>query len=66
MTFEQVFTYVTLSVTVLHKLVDVARLITARTASKKDDVVVEEAATWLDRISTWLGYVPALRQKVSK
>lgn len=66
MTFEAIFTYATLGVTVLHKLIDVARLIAASTPSPKDDAVVEEAATWLDKASTALGYLPALRLKVSK
>lgn len=66
LTFEQVFTYVTLGLTLLHKLVDVAKWAAAQTANPDDDAWVNKVGGWLDQASTLLGYLPAMRTKVAK
>lgn len=66
MTFEQIFTYVTLGVTAAHKLVDVAKWGAAQTATAKDDGWVTRVEGWLAVVSNVLGYVPALRMGAKK
>ena len=66
MTFEQVFTYVTLGVTVAHKLVDVAKWLASQTARTDDDALVARAEGWLGAASNLLAYVPAVRMGAKK
>jgi hypothetical protein len=63
LSFEQLFTYGTLGVTLAHKLVDVAKWFASQTKSTEDDKVVGKVASVLDQISTAMGYLPALRLK---
>ena len=68
MTFEQVFTYATLGLTALHKLVDVAKWGAAAFTPNdpRDDAWVVRIEGWLDQASRLLGFLPALRQGVKK
>jgi len=66
LTPEQWFTYVTLGVTLAHKLVDVARWFSAQTKTDADDKAVGAVDAVLAKVDQILSYMPALRQKVTK
>jgi len=66
LTFEQWFTYLTLGVTLAHKLTDVARWFSAQTKTDKDDKVISNVDAVLSKLDEVLGYLPALRQRVAK
>lgn len=68
MTFEEVFTYATLGLTLLRKLVEVAKWGAAKLTpnTDADDRVVGKIETWLGYAESALGFVPTIRLKLPK